>query len=487
MFAWTPQKISNGLTLRIESLGSSCTVRDILENNDLSVSVTYEVPQLIDFFAPQNPAAPDPACIDHLKDLTTWALTSKNLTQRFDYRNCRNAANVLASISTPLLQRLLYPNSPLVDDLRAFLGTPYSDEDVFCGHFQRMLEAAARATHGEIMRAFPRDFFDTVIKRLRHIAFRTLIVHLISDVPEIFSGEDPPAGMTLVGLLRRLTGHAAEMAAHGHGKPVPPTPPTMTTDHEAGRYPRLYTDVTERSRPRHARHPGDPPLGATVKRGKTVAEYDEDVYGALVIFGELSTEDQTIITQFCDPIIVENLLKIGRNAHSNSVAFPAVYGWVAAILHSVQPVPQEVQYVVGQWFPDIIPPPVRFVAMFQVWPGRLVRHAIPYFFTEPPISDTFNEAFLDFVQSVPADQLRSFLEDEDNLVLRRIVVAVPFPPENEPNITFLNGHVVKLALFIADPDRNKVRTPFMSGELWKAFLIYKLDYWRLLERGQSVT
>jgi hypothetical protein len=44
--------------------------------------------------------------------------------------------------------------------------------------------------------------------------------------------------------------------------------------------------------------------------------------------------------------------------------------------------------------------------------------------------------------------------------------------------TFLNGHLLPLAFFIADPDKNKVVIEFMQSSIWKLFIKSRLVGWK---------
>ena len=87
--------------------------------------------------------------------MVTWALTDELVEEQFDFRLCRNAAKALSTMGGKWLDRLCYSGSPLVRRLGGFLETRYAEIPVFCGHFQRIVEAACRGTQGRLLSDFP--------------------------------------------------------------------------------------------------------------------------------------------------------------------------------------------------------------------------------------------------------------------------------------------------------------------------------------------
>jgi hypothetical protein len=81
--------------------GNTPTVVDVLSNEDLSKSVTNEVPQLVDFICGDQEKK------SHLQEFLEWALTTKHFSeQQHPFRFSQNAANVFSEPCNALQTRL---------------------------------------------------------------------------------------------------------------------------------------------------------------------------------------------------------------------------------------------------------------------------------------------------------------------------------------------------------------------------------------------
>jgi hypothetical protein len=477
-FCWKPQKLTNGLTLLLASDGD-CPPRAVLENSDLSVSVTYEIPELIDYCAVPS----------HLQELAEWALTSKFIRERFDFRVSRNAANLLSSLSVGLLQRLLEPGSPLVAALGDFLNTPYARAPVFCGHFQRIFDAVARATRGEILRRLPESFVPALLGRMRELPLRVVVLHLFTDAGDAFSGESPAAGRSLGDFCAELTKRGAELALCARGERRAPRQSPPNVDCDVTIWPRSY-DMSEIQKVRHrtTRRHSDPPLGKAGGRHKKLSEYEGGIFGIVALIKDINDESAGGVVPFQRADTIQNLLDIGRNAHRNSSVLPLVYRWIQTIISLEESVPEPIAAVLKEYAPRDPGslPNRRVAAMFALWPRELIGRALPLFFQDPTFSDTLNVAVVRWVRKMPDDERRQFLLADGERVLKSLVVAVPDPEAVDGRIT-VNGHVIQLALFIADPDDNHVVTPFMRGDVWRQFAITRLLFWRSLEHTEELS
>jgi hypothetical protein len=199
------------------------------------------------------------------------------------------------------------------------------------------------------------------------------------------------------------------------------------------------------------------------------------------VIRDLYDEDSSILRHFRQPAIVAKLLQIGALAHRRSAVLPLVYRWVAAILGCEPGLWPELAQVLEEHKPrEEGLSSARLANMFQIWPHTLARAAVPLFFSDPPFSDSLNAAFVAAVRDAKDRERRKLLTYEDDKLLKLIIHIVPAPPGSDSELTLVNGHVVQLALFIADPDENKVVTKFMRGKLWTLFVITRLTFYRML-------
>jgi hypothetical protein len=477
MFKWAGRRISNKLTALITDSGDGLALTEVLQHSDLSASAKAEVPELVDFLMPQMDEPPNAKQRERLAELAGWALTPPFLKERFDFRLSRNAANLLSQFPGQILKRTLYTDSPLPHALRDFLGSPFAHQEVYCGHFQRITEALLRATRGEIFQQLVKDFLMSLIPRTRSLALRTLLLRIITDCAVAFEGEAPLAGMTLPDLLRSLTAHGAKLACHGKGKPVPHRQKEPAPLPENVRMDELkYTHVVEPLRKRYVRHPGERPLGKSGKRNKMIPEYEESVFAVLSILKELEDENPPAFESLRTPDILRHLLKIGRDAHTKSVVLPLVYRLIGTLRKLPPTGPEDTDAVFEEFQPLGPLDKHRVFHMFPMWPKQLLQMAKPWFFNRDPESDSLNTAFVRTVMELKDTELEAFLLEENGKVLLDVMDGIPRPGER-----LLNGQLLKLALFIADPDRNKVVTPLMMDPRWREFVIEKLLFWRGIE------
>jgi hypothetical protein len=179
------------MTCLFDDKGDACTVKDILGNSDLNVSVSYELPDLMEFFVPHADAEPTPdeisRCVAHFQELIDWTLTDKFDVDPLDFRLNRNASNVLSGIGHKGMRRFLDCErnpSPLIPALCDFFDTRYSESPVSCGHYSRILQAAAAATQGKVFSQFePQNppLLTRILCRIEELSLRDLIYQLCTD------------------------------------------------------------------------------------------------------------------------------------------------------------------------------------------------------------------------------------------------------------------------------------------------------------------
>jgi hypothetical protein len=318
---------------------------------------------------------------------------------------------------------------------------------------------------------------------LRQIPFRTLLVHFISDVPELFEGPNSPSRHSISSLFELITKRGVELSEHGRGHSHQHHKmSTSERSYDVRRIPVKYSEFAEPLRKRKVRHPGEDSIGKSQKRAKTILEYEESLYATVSLISELYQEEPDILTKIRTPEIIRNLLIIGRNARSNGGMLPIVYYWIREILRAKSEIPPEIQRIIDDNEMRDSIRIHRLIHMFQIWPLLFLNQVIEMFFSDPPISETLNQTVLTVIKEMSDNERREFLEAENERVLKSIVVFIPSPPEHITDRTFLNGHIMQLAFFIADPDKNKVVTEFMESSIWNLFIKSRLVVWKYIEQ-----
>jgi hypothetical protein len=183
--------VVNKLTVLFGQKGSPSVI-DVLSNDDLSKSVTNEVPELIDFICP-DPKDKSPP---HLQELLDWALTEKYFsTQDRPFRFSQNAANIVSEPCSALQKRLqndeLGYHEVLDTLLHEFLIRDRPPSGRFLGHFSTIFMCVNRATQGGLlsrMRNREPRFDDLIIRQVDQVAMMPLISYFFSDCPDDFAG-----------------------------------------------------------------------------------------------------------------------------------------------------------------------------------------------------------------------------------------------------------------------------------------------------------
>lgn len=145
--------IKNSLT-ELFSHNPNPSIEEVLGNSDVSSSIRYEIPQLLNYLIPEaHSQDTNEKDAPHLMELLNFALKLETPESRWPpsletiaYR--RNSANILSASSTKLNQRLL-SSKLLITRLIRFItqtdpnSTVYNYE--YAGHFCRILEHLLRA------------------------------------------------------------------------------------------------------------------------------------------------------------------------------------------------------------------------------------------------------------------------------------------------------------------------------------------------------
>ena len=109
---------------------------------------------------------------------------------------------------------------------------------------------------------------------------------------------------------------------------------------------------------------------------------------------------------------------------------------------------------------------------------------------EPSINDHFCISFLNIIKQMNDETKMRFLTFDDNIILKKTIESIPSPPLNNDTIENTNyssfnskGNILALAQYIANPEENKVTTPFMETPIWIEFITKKLLVYKLLYQG----
>lgn len=170
-------KIKNGLTQLLDDNPNS-DVREVLANPDLSMTIRYECPQLIDYVTKP----------DVLKELLKFVLTREYDEVADSEKLVRSAMVCLSTISKQIQEKL--QDDPVF--IKALQNCQKNDlwKDLqICGHFQRIVEVYVQHTNGGFLDHFP-NISSFLIKYSNILALRGLLLRLLTDFSDAFSEDD---------------------------------------------------------------------------------------------------------------------------------------------------------------------------------------------------------------------------------------------------------------------------------------------------------
>ncbi|OHS99437.1 hypothetical protein TRFO_08358 [Tritrichomonas foetus] len=175
MFNFNRPKTVNKLTALFDN-GKIPTVEEILESTDLSISLRYEVPELVDFIVPDE--TNDKTVLKSLLDL---ALPLKKQNVHHDFRYRRNASNIFSTICGKLQDRL-HKDGTLSLRLQRFIErSEMRRTSEFAGHFSRITENYVRHSKGEFIKN-NLNIVNNIIESLVDMTpYSNLLANLISD------------------------------------------------------------------------------------------------------------------------------------------------------------------------------------------------------------------------------------------------------------------------------------------------------------------
>lgn len=181
------RKISNSLTLLFEN--KTPTLDKVLENSDLSISLRYEVDELVDFIVPKEC---DPQKCPNLVQILDYALplTRSKINPQLIYR--RNAANILSTICNKLQTRI-HTTNLLKNRIEEFITKKNSNVNEFAGHFQRITECflrfEIRTENKKPLNNF-HAFLINILSKISILAYRFLAINIFSEFIDIINKKE---------------------------------------------------------------------------------------------------------------------------------------------------------------------------------------------------------------------------------------------------------------------------------------------------------
>jgi hypothetical protein len=182
MFA-NRRKIENELTRLLTSKGLDVELEEVLHHRELHTSLRSEVPELLNYILPT-----DPALGGHLPALLNAALnpTPAQLADPRFHKTSAFATKVLSAPSHQLWARL-HKSQLMIDTMRNFPDTENGQNNpVFCGHFLEIFVAMVRQKIDILVNAFP-HFIVKILSRINLLGYQELLSQLAVDHPDEFA------------------------------------------------------------------------------------------------------------------------------------------------------------------------------------------------------------------------------------------------------------------------------------------------------------
>jgi hypothetical protein len=313
----------------------------------------------------------------------------------------------------------------------------------------------------------PCNFFEGIIDRIRETSFRLILIHAISDVPELFDDN------ILRDLLLKLIELGLHNANRGRRAAVKRSA-DRPEDSDPNRVVQVFTDVGAPTEPLRKK---TRQRGGHSGRNKTADEYEATAYAVLSTIQGLFEERDDIVRQLRNGNIVKGLIEMGMAVRRDSPVLPSVCRWVAEIIKGDPErnptVPEDITEVLSEYkgieFKDMCLKKKQ--ALFQMLGGDhegLLLNLRAAFLEDPPVNDVFNSVYLEVIKSMDDDRLQWFLRCDEEIFVRTLVwkVAQSFRAPDSPTYTAFNGHLFELTKFLLSKE---VLTPCMNDDFWLAF------------------
>lgn len=446
------------------SRNPSPSVKDVLSTSDLLSAIRGESSELIDFLTPVSTSDQDlKAKSERISMLTTWALSDRNNNEILDYRICRNACNILSAPSPLLQKRIAYKGSPFVSMMKSFIDTKYAKKSEYAGHYQRIFETALRVSNGDFLKLInvcsAKEnkigdlFYIKIIKKANISGFNQLLILLASNNCYL----------------------------------------NILTDGKIESFIKNMFKV----------------LRAIVKKlDDNDEKEDKNIFWISSLFraiNEIYTNNPSLIVYFKKKKILKRLFSMIPRLRNKTIVIAAnAFDLLKKITSSLDASYYKV--FIDKYSPKLQFSPqlisnqdyiienrkmLEFIFFaFDIFGEKLIYQLYPLFFMEPSINDHFCISFLNIIKQMNDETKMRFLTFDDNIILKKTIESIPSPPLNNDTIENTNyssfnskGNILALAQYIANPEENKVTTPFMETPIWIEFITKKLLVYKLLYQG----
>lgn len=457
----------NTLTPTVHELlsrASPPSVKEILSTSDLLNAIRSESSELIGFLTPESLDDPDIELkAERISDLTTWALTDRNNECALDYRVCRNACNMLSAPTSLLQKRVSYEGSPFIEIMRTFIGTKYAKKSEYAGHYMRIFEAAMRTSEGEFLKQMDNCsahdkkisnlFYIKILKKVNISGFNQLFVLLTSNASYLNILVDGNTQLFVKNVLKVLKSIIKKSKTQKDKE--------SKNDFWICCVFRALNDVFSKN----------PDLIEHFKIKKLLKKLMSMV---------LKLKDKSIVT-------ISNAFNLLKKIKSG--LDPSYFE------DFLQKYSSKLQIKSNSFLkPDFIKENAKlldfYIYAFEVFGEKLIFQSYPLFFMESSINDNFCISFLNVIKNMNDETKRHFLTFNDDIILKKIIESISPPPINDNNTEgsdsnsiITQGNILALAQYIANPEENKVTTPFMETPMWLEFVTKKLLVYELIFKG----
>lgn len=512
MFAFKRPKVVNQLTQLINKDPNGTKVKDVLSNNDLSPSIRNEVPELLDFFCPPQASPPNIEKPENMREsnklqedrqteLSLLAFTSKLNREGEEYaedkyfRFNRNASNIISSPSKKFHDRLVYyysdgngkyTPSPFLEQLIKFARSMRPENNVhhqavFYGHFHRIFEALVRSSKGQFFDAIYKlapdlnPFYTILLNRIDLTSIRQLYITCTSEFPQQFAGSDcknqDPSVVFIE--LSKFGANESLLIRGKRGKTLRKVHVkkdkvkefnseksknkdfNIVQSDDVGYKKRILNymskeDAAKQTNAKKITRDSQSISGKT-KMKKSRYYHFQLVISSLIAIRDIMNDSTEVVRYFRNNEVIENLLKIGKNAPESSFIVSLSYNLILRIATSDRKNLNEFKNILNQkeFLPDMskLPDLKRRIETIQTdsqceCSGEHLIYQMPLyfldlsedfhnlFFTEKKYSDKFDEQFVYSIKHVLSKQEQiDYFTRNDNKFLRNLCKVLPEPPK----------------------------------------------------------
>jgi hypothetical protein len=194
MFLRRATPLVNGLSQLLDKEPDSTPVEAVLDHSDLAVSLRNEIPQLLDYIAPDCPPTPQPThSVGHLRELFEWACQPGEGRDQTNPRFAKLSAAATRCLSHPsqrLLSRLR-GNKGFIADLQQFIGNEASmSHPLYAGHFEMIAMALIRQSSSLLNDEFEM-LFSRIVEHIDLLCWQEALASWAIDWPSLFGQSFP--------------------------------------------------------------------------------------------------------------------------------------------------------------------------------------------------------------------------------------------------------------------------------------------------------